>query len=195
MKNQNSLIVLQGISTKGFQGDCMNTTIRKIFYVFLAFCGAAAIFLFVLNAKTNKEFWQVDVTSGFSIIWAVCFSFLATQIFDRQQKKTEIILHLFSAFQSAISEDKTCKFSVNDDGAQILMQKRQINQQLTLLEEYANKFGVKKDVEFLRQKFDEYDQFVSDHINDLQYLSKSCNELSRPIKLMNSRTYKAMLKL
>ena len=75
------------------------------------------------------------------------------------------------------------------------MQNRQMRQQINLLNQYAQKFGFEKDLQLIAKEFDEYEQFISDHISDLEYLSKSRNELSRPIKLMREQLYSIIMKL
>lgn len=173
----------------------MHSTLRKIVWIFLALCGLAAVYLCISNAKTNSKFWEINITNGFTIIWAIVFSFLVTQLFNRQQKKTDIIVRLFMELQDEISEDKTCKFSESSKVNEIHMNNRLIGQRIALLKEYAGRFGIKKDVDFLADKFKEYEEFISNHINDMSYLSKSYDELARPIKLMSNRIYIAVLKL
>lgn len=75
------------------------------------------------------------------------------------------------------------------------MRNRQIQNQLGILKSCASRFGIVKDIEFLTEKYTEYEKVVSEHINDMEYLSKSETTLSRPLKLMNDRIYAVMLKL
>ena len=75
------------------------------------------------------------------------------------------------------------------------MQNRQMRQQINLLNKYAKQFDFDKDLQLVAKEFDEYEQFISDHISDLEYLSKSRNELSRPIKLMKEQLYSIIMTL
>ena len=77
----------------------------------------------------------------------------------------------------------------------VLMQNRQINQQIALLKQYAKQFGFDKEIQFISDEFNQYEKIISDHITDLDYLSKSRNELSRPIKLIREKLYEVLMKI
>lgn len=77
----------------------------------------------------------------------------------------------------------------------VAMRNRQIQNQLGILDSCANRFGFVKDIKFLQEQFSEYEKVVSEHIHDIDYLSKSETTLSRPIKNMGNRIYALMLKL
>ncbi len=154
----------------------------------LAFC--------VVNAVNNTKFWEFNVFNGFTMLWSIGVSFLLTRFFSRQQRHADIIVKIIQELITNIDESKTCNISTAEGTNQlILMQNRQMRQQINLLNQYAKKFGFEKDLQLIAKEFDEYEQFISDHISDLEYLSKSRNELSRPIKLMREQLYSIIMKL
>lgn len=61
------------------------------------------------------------------------------------------------------------------------MQNRQISQRIKLIKQYARKFGIADELEFIDNKFKEYDEIISEHIADTSYLSQSYTILARPI--------------
>lgn len=94
-----------------------------------------------------------------------------------------------------LDEAKTCQISESTEKEVLLMQNREISTQISYLKQYAPKFGIKKEIEFVEKTFAEYEMIVSDHIDDVSYLSKSKKELTRPIKLISTKLYDVMLKL
>ena len=126
-------------------------------------------------------------------------SFCTKEYADNTAKITQYTKSIVKIIQELITnidESKTCNISTAEGTNQlILMQNRQMRQQINLLNQYAQKFGFEKDLQLIAKEFDEYEQFISDHISDLEYLSKSRNELSRPIKLMREQLYSIIMKL
>lgn len=94
-----------------------------------------------------------------------------------------------------LDEAKTCQISDTTEKEVLLMQNREISTQISYLKQYASKFGIKKEIDFVEKTFAEYESIVSDHIDDIPYLSKSKKELARPIKLISTKLYDVMLKL
>lgn len=174
----------------------MSSRIRKIVYIILVTVAVAVIVICVHNIKTNPaNFWEINVFNGLTMLWTIGFSFIVSQSFSRYQRQSDVLLKLIMALSTNLDESKTCQISDRTDSKVLLMQNREISTQIAYIKQYATKFGIKKEIEFIEEKFNEYKTLISDHIDDIHYLSKSQTELSRPIKLISTKLYDIMLKL
>lgn len=169
---------------------------RKRVYVLLSVITILVIAICIYNiACSGSKFWEINVFNGLTLLWTIVFSFIITQASSRYQRRAEIIIKLLSRLNECIDESRTCNISVDADKNVILMRKREIANLISLLDRNADRFGIRKEVNFIKTKFKEYEQFISDHINDIEYLSKSSSELQRPIKLISTKIIDTMLKL
>lgn len=172
----------------------MTAKVRKIVCWVLGAFGLFIIAIMIINIFNNDKFWEINVFNGITMLWTVGMSFILTQGFSKYQRKSEIMLKLIQELLTIIDEAKTCNLAQGCATKEsILMQNRQINNQIALISNHANKFGIDKDLSFISEKFKEYEEFVGEHIEDLQYLSQSRTQLARPIGLMRGRLYKIMM--
>lgn len=99
------------------------------------------------------------------------------------------------SIKNTISESSVCKIDPTMDKSIITMRNRDIGNKMDLLERYKNEFGFSEDFDGAKKQFEEYRSTIDNHIDDLDYLSKSELELKRPITLMDNKIFEAMLKL
>lgn len=173
----------------------MNKTTRNVICVLMGFLALVIISMCIYNISVNDQFWEFNLFNGITMLWTVVMSFAITQVFNRYQRKTDVLIKILQELLEDISEYKTCNFSTNTKREDILMQNRQIRQRINLLDKYAQKFGIKKEWDFIISKFNEYENIMSDNISDISYLSKLSVKLSRPIKLMREKIYEVILKV
>lgn len=173
----------------------MNKILRIGIYIVMGLTAIGIIILCVYNIGSNQQFWQFNIFNGLTMLWTVGLSFIVTQSFSRYQRKADVLIKMLQELLDSISEYKTCQFNQNAKQEDILMQNRQIKQRISLIGKYAEKFGIKQELEFIDAKFKEYEETVSEHITDPSYLAQSYTVLARPIKLMQERIYQAILKI
>ena len=173
----------------------MNKTTRNVICALMGFLALVIISMCIYNISVNDQFWEFNLFNGITMLWTVVMSFAITQVFNRYQRKTDVLIKILQELLEDISEYKICNFSANTKREYILMQNRQIRQRINLLDKYAQKFGIKKEWDFIISKFNEYESIMSDNISDISYLSKLSVKLSRPIKLMREKIYEVILKV
>lgn len=161
----------------------------------MAIVAIGVVALCIYNAVNNGQFYQINIFNGITLLWTIGLSIFISQSFSRYQRKVDIIIKMLQDLLLNISEEKTCRISQKDKTEDILMRNRQIKQNISLVNQYAQKFGIKKEMDFIEKEFAEYEETVSEHISDLSYLEQSYTVLARPIKLIQARIYQAMLKL
>ena len=65
---------------------------------------------------------------------------------------------------------------------------------LSVLEEYGKQLGLQDDVKYIDEQFTEYKTFISDHLNDFDYLSKSEAHLRRLSENIDSKCDQIVVK-
>lgn len=149
------------------------------------FVGAFAVFV-LYNVRNNDEFWNASAVNIITILIAIIISYVFVQRKSDIRKQKEIILGLISGLQLQISSEKAYAFS-GQTGEEILMRKRDISNKIHILSEVQDTFSLREEVKFICDRFDEYENLISDHITDLDYLCKSQNELRRPLELISTK--------
>ena len=75
------------------------------------------------------------------------------------------------------------------------MRTRDISNRIHILETIKDEYCISTEVDFIRNKFDEYSAFIGDNINKKDYLSQSQTALKRPLDLMSDKLVALALKL
>ena len=156
---------------------------------------AFIIWLGVINISENKQFLRINISNCITMIWTVVLSFIVSKTFNQHQRKIDIIVKFIQELIVHLDYEKCCNFMLDTQKESILLRLRLLRNNVEILEQHANRFSYKKEYDFIADNLKAYDQFVSDHIHDLEYLSKSYNELKRPIQNMYTKLYELMLKL
>lgn len=163
---------------------------------FIALCAICVIFLIVFNAfRLRSKFLETSLSSCITLLVAIIISYLYSQKENNKRKQKDILLDLMMSIKNTISESSVCKIDPTMDKSIITMRNRDIGNKMDLLERYKNEFGFSEDFDGAKKQFEEYRSTIDNHIDDLDYLSKSELELKRPITLMDNKIFEAMLKL
>lgn len=113
--------------------------------------------------------------------------------FLRYQK--QIYYNLLLDIQKFVTNPDIYSFDANTDIRTITLKKRILSNYIRIANSYSEKFNLEQEINFIREKFKEYDKFIGDHISDINFLCKNENDLRRPLDLINYRLYEMMLKL
>ena len=167
----------------------------KINKVLFWFFFVLVLCISVHAAICTKSFWDFTISSALTLLVALIISYYLTQRQEDSRNKKEILVGLVNKIQLIIQNPAMTVISMPDEKDSILMRNRSLNNYICILEEHKEEFRIAEDVQFIRDRYDEYRRIIDNHINDVSYLSKSAKELSRPIELMNSKLYELMLKI
>ena len=75
------------------------------------------------------------------------------------------------------------------------MMLRDMNNYIDVMEKVMNEFGIAEEVEFIKAKFNEYEETVSDHISNTGEFGSLQNELKRPLRLIDTELLEIALKI
>ncbi len=164
----------------------MNKKRKAVTITVGAICVLAIIALAVYNISTNCHFWEVSAANIATILIALIVSFYLVQRKNDQRKQKEILLDLLFKVQHQLEDEKAYNFA-NQKKEEILMRNRNISNRIQILENIQNTFSIEKDVVFIKEKFDEYQTLIGNHISDIPYLCSSTVELKRPLDLIVNR--------
>ncbi len=149
----------------------------------------------LFNIYTNKSFFETSFTTCVSIAVAVGISYFLSQKQTDRRKQKEILLNLVSRIQNIVCSTEAYTVQRTTDPDSLTMRNRDINNAIHILENFGKRFDISTEVCFIREKFNEYEELIGNHINDLNYLQESKKELKRPLDLIDKKLFEIMLKI
>lgn len=153
---------------------------------------AVLVNLFILK---NWDFFKFTISSCLTILVTLFVSYWLTNSNQNEKNQKEIFLHLMEKTQELVNEESMYKINANSDINVILMQKRKMNNNVTIMKKYAEKMLISDEIRFIDEKFQEYANIIGNHQDDLEYLEKSDKDLRRLLELIDWKLQEAMLKL
>lgn len=149
----------------------------------------------IYNIIANEKFWEVSVGTCLTLLVAVIVSYYLVQSKANEKSKKEALIRLMTAIQGVATDEKSYTVNCKDDTKILTMKKRQLSNYIKVLENYEANICDSEDIKFVKDKFEEYDSKIGDHIDDIDYLCKSYNDLRRPLDLIDSKLYEMIMKL
>lgn len=142
--------------------------------------------LILYNLKNNRHFLDATLVSCITLWVAAVLSYSVTRRNTDKRKQKEILESIITEVQSAMSCKYMYDFSGYTDTTEITLIKRAISNKIEILGSYAERFGFLKKMKQLNSSFDEYNEFIGDHIHSLEYLKQSKKELKRPLDIIDT---------
>lgn len=157
----------------------------------------AGIILFswfaIYNMLEQKAaFWKASAVDCITIAVAVAISYYLVQRQNNRQKQKDIISDLILKMQVLFDQKALYDFS-NQEKEDITMRARDLNNKIHILETVKDEFAISDKVDFIRKRFDEYNTFIGDHIDNMEYLLSSQKELKRPVELISQKLLETAL--
>lgn len=143
---------------------------------------------------SNDSFWSASATNCITIGIAIFISYYLVQRKNDRRKQKDIICDLVLKLQAIIEQKDTYSLD-GQTSEEILMRTRDISNRIHILETIKDEYCISTEVDFIRNKFDEYSAFIGDNINKKDYLSQSQTALKRPLDLMSDKLVALALKL
>ena len=145
--------------------------------------------------KYRSGFFKMSIVDCLTLGIAVIVASIFVRKENNVLRKKEIYFSLLSSLQDIISSDSLYIIKEDTTKEKLTMTIRKIRNQASRVNLYGNQFGLKKENEIISKEIKEYIDFVSDHITDIEYLSKSQNQLKRPLDIINDKLFEMMMKL
>lgn len=152
----------------------------------------------VYNAIANCNFWDVSVAQVLTLLVAIGIAFWATQFKNDQRNAKAHAERIIAKVQGIVAYEELYIFvpSDNEDDARknYSISQRKLSNCLCVLGEYGKQLGFQEDVAYIEEQFSQYKLFVSDHLNDFEYLSKSETHLRKFLENIDSKCDQIVVK-
>ena len=155
-------------------------TMKKIINII---SGIILIIIIVISAANIKKkgvcFFDISVAQALTLFITIGLAIFVNQIFNNDKSIKKNIEKIASNIQSVVTHkvfydiDTTNPEFTKD----FSMLKRKISNQISILKIYNKKVCISNYIRYIEKEFNKYTSLVSDHIGDLDYLSKSTKEL------------------
>ncbi len=157
----------------------------------------AIIVLIVYNICVNgSNFFNITIGEIMTIAVAVYFAYYLAQMNTDARVRKGIYTKILQDLQNLAEDRDSYVIDVTSfDKKKLMMTKRKFNNCVTILKRYANAMNVKTLVDTIEKHVNEYAELLGNHIDDIEYLSKSENELRRPLDLIVTEVPEIMMKL
>lgn len=130
-----------------------------------------------------ENFWNINFAQVITLLVAILIAFMATQAKNDERKIKERMEKLFDTIIQLVSEPSFYSISSDSDPSEtkktIMLVNRRISNCISTLKETAESVGVAEQIKYIDSEFSQYNEFVSEHINDMPYLAKSENDLRK----------------
>ena len=137
----------------------------------------------IFNLCSNETFLTASITQILTLAVTLGIAFWATQYKTDIRKTKEHAEDVIRKLQSIVSDKQF--YSIPAEGNKEEIQKlvnstnRKINNCITILCEYSKTLGFNEEINYIHNEFEKYKERTGEHINDLDYLSKSEDEFKR----------------
>lgn len=145
--------------------------------------GVILIIIIVISVANIKKrgacFFDINIAQALTLFITIGLAIFVNQIFNNDKSIKKNIEKIASNIQSVVAHkvfydiDKSNPEFTKD----FSMLKKKISNQISLLKIYNKKICINDYISYIEKEFIKYTNLVSDHIADLDYLSKSQKEL------------------
>ena len=160
---------------------------------------AAIVVVSIYNAIANCDFWKFSFPQALTLAVAILIAFSAAQFKIDERKQKEQAEKLVIKIQEIVNETSFYSFPNNGDVETLTKQSRmacrKLNNCISILKEYSRKLNVKYEVEYISNQFKDYNDFISEHPSDLDYLNKSESTLKKYSENIDSKCDQIILNL
>lgn len=152
----------------------------------------------IYNIFYHDEFWNVSVAQVLTLLVTISIAFWATQFKNDQRSAKAHAEKVIAKIQSIVSCEEFFVFVPGNNEEDVKknyrLSQRKFANCLNVLREYGSQLGFQDDVKYIDEQFTEYKSFVSDHLNDFDYLSKSEAQLRKYSENIDSKCDQIIVK-
>ena len=173
---------------------------KRWFVTGVAFVLAAAtVGVGIYNGFKNSSFWNVSVAQVLTLLVTIAIAFWATQFKNDQRNAKAHAERVIMKIQNLVSSEVFYAFEPDSSEEDVKknygISQRKLANCLNVLDEYGKQLCFEDDVNYIVEQFSQYKSFVSDHLNDFEYLSKSETHLRKFLENIDSKCDQIVVKL
>lgn len=153
------------------------------------------LILGIYNAFQNNEFWNASITNILTILVALVFTYYMTQRTNNIRRKKDVVSKILDRLYVLIADPRMCKINSSKDVDFVKINIRTISNKISCLEQMARELQYEEEIRQMKEAFSSYEEFISDHINDIEYLKKSEKQLNNGIGLIDNKCDMILVKM
>lgn len=142
----------------------------------------------VYNAVKFKGFFRITFPQLSASFIALFFAFIATQHINDERNYKQKAVQVIEKLQNTVGNESFYAFSSEENyKKQITITNRKISNYLSIMSKYSERLKFNREIDYINGEFEEYKEFVSEHICDFDYLLKSEMNLRRLSENIDSK--------
>lgn len=152
----------------------------KLIFILLALIFGLAVY----NFFTNRDFFKTSLSSIFTMIIAICITYIATK---RDSNVRDIKRHaeyLLRNIQQLVLNENFYSIPISEDieksrkiREDIQMRNKKLRNLIDILKKYQDIFQIENELKYIDDNFSDYRKFVDESLMDLEELSKNRHAL------------------
>lgn len=175
-------------------------TKKKVVSGVVFFLILAVVVLSVTSAIIDTKFWSITISQSLTLIVAIVIAFGAVQFLNDERKVKEQAERIIDKIQTIVTNTSFYVFKGTGSIDQVTRENRMACRKLSncidlLKDEYAGCFNFQEEADYIYYEYKQYNELVSEHITDLEYLSKSENILRKHAENINSKCDRVLAKI
>lgn len=131
-------------------------------------------------------YFFIPFYSLIQIMIAIVVTYYLAQRKTDQRKLKDVLSNLIEKLSKDINDDRMYIIKNDDDLKNIRIRQRSIFNKLYAIKEF-NEFNIKNDIEYCIKEFNEYWDFISEHMDNLEYLINNSVTLNMHISNIDSK--------
>lgn len=137
------------------------------------------VFSIVNFNKKGLYFFNMTFVQALTLSITIILAIFVNQVFNNDKKVKENIEKIACNIQSVVMNKNFYYIdtSNSDFTKDFSMLKKRLSNQISILKIYDKKVCINDYISYIEKEFNKYTSLISDHITDLDYLSKSTKEL------------------
>lgn len=132
------------------------------------------------NFVKYDNFFQASFVNIITLITAILLAFMFSQMRNQENKLKEKAEGILDKIQSKVQSENF--YSIKKDcydKKKILMTLRSIANHIEILTKYASELNFSEDVVYINEEFLHYKDLISNHLEDLEHLTKAEPDLMK----------------
>lgn len=169
---------------------------KKVINGILVVATLGSFVLIVYNIYVDyQSFLKVSIGQMMTIAVAFYFAFYLTQRNNDIRIQKEVYRKILQSVQEIAMDRDNYVIDGNTDTKMLTMTKRTLNNYMGILKKYSERMGVQERIDRIARYVDEYVFVLGNHLDDIEYLSKSEAELRRPLEIINIEIIDVVMEL
>lgn len=164
----------------------MNKTDRILICICLVMVTIASFIAISVNGKS--KFMALNIGQVLSILITGVVFFNITNVIASRGKKNDKFMELVEKLQNNIEDERIMHITSREDVDFIRIRTRKLANIIHCMQTMEIKNDeVKKHIDYIKAKLDDYEEITTNHFDDIGHLEKSEKDLKNKIELIDSK--------